>query len=285
MLKVSELKKIFPKRSPESHKGQNGRVLVIGGSIEYYGAPIFSAIGALHSGVDLVYLAVPECNFEVTRNYCPDFIVRKYQGEYLNSKAFDLISSLAVQCDVIVIGPGLGDRKETLETVKKIITEVSKPMIIDADAIQVLQSMEKFPLKQKIVVTPHHQEFESLTGKPFKKSENIEQKNMLLRALATDIKINILLKGKEDIIASENGEIANNQTGNAGMTVGGTGDILAGAVAGLMAQGVEPFDACQLGAFTLGKTGDKLLKEKGYGFSASDLAAEFPYILRELSDF
>jgi len=107
-------------------------------------------------------------------------------------------------------------------------------------------------------------------------------KIVLLRTIATDLKINILLKGPVDLIASEEGEVVSNSTGNAGMTVGGTGDVLSGFVASLIAQGAAPFAACKAATYLVGKAGDNLYKQKGYGFSASDLALEIPYTVKSV---
>jgi ADP-dependent NAD(P)H-hydrate dehydratase / NAD(P)H-hydrate epimerase len=271
-------------RDPDSHKGQNGKVLVVGGSMEYHGAPIFSALGALNSGADLVYMAVPEVNFEVTRNFAPDFIIRKYPGEYLNTRAAELILGLAQKVNVVVIGPGLGDRPEILRVVKNLVESLDIPIILDAGAIQVLEMIDKFPLKNTIIITPHHYEFEKLIGKSFKVNDPAPHKTRLIRTLATDLKLNILLKGPIDIIASEKGEVEENDTGNAGMTVGGSGDVLTGVVASFMAQGLSPFDACASAAYSLGKAGDRLFKSKGYTFSSTDLAMELPYVIKDLID-
>lgn len=281
MLKLAELKKLFPERNKLSHKGDNGRVLVVGGSIDYYGAPIFSGLGSLYGGADLTYLAVPECNFDVSRSLYPDFVVKKYSGNYLNMNGFDMIMAMAQKCDVVVIGPGLGDREETLETVKNIVLKVGKTTILDTKAMQVLQMIDQIPLPQKIVITPHHLEFELLTGKSFKIQQGIEQKSAILRTVAADMNINILLKGPQDILVSERGEVQVNTNGNAGMTVGGSGDVLAGLVGGLISQKIEPYDACLIAVYALGKAGDKLFKEKGYFYSATDLANEIPYVLKD----
>lgn len=86
-LRSGDIRKLYPRRASDSHKGMNGRLMIVGGSIDYYGAPLLSALGALYSGVDLVYLFVPECNFDVARSMYPDFIVRTFPGEYLDVKA------------------------------------------------------------------------------------------------------------------------------------------------------------------------------------------------------
>lgn len=282
MVKFIDFKKRVTKRVAQSHKGQNGKVLVIAGSIDYHGAAIFAAWGALNSGADLVTMIVPESNFEVSRNFSPDLIIRKYPGEYLNSRAQEMIMALSLKADVVVIGPGLGERPETMRVIKFIVEHLQVPTVLDADAIQVLEMLDKMPLKQSLTITPHHAEFERLTGKPFKITDPADHKVRVIRTLANDLKINILLKGPIDIIAGDDGRIEENQTGNAGMTTGGSGDVLAGLVAGLIAQGLTPFDACAGGAYVLGLAGDKLFKEKGYAYKASDLAGEIPYIVKDI---
>lgn len=282
MLKILELKKKIPKRNPVSYKGKNGRVLIIGGSLEYHGAAILSAWGALNSGADLVTMIVPECNFEVSRNFSPDLIVRKYPGEFLNSRAQEMILTLAKKADSIVFGPGLGDREETLKTIKFIVEKVNIPTILDASAIQVLEILDKMPLKQQLIITPHHTEFEKLTGKSFKITDPKDHKVRVIRTIANDLKINILLKGPIDIIAGDDGQIEENDTGNAGMTCGGSGDVLSGLIGGLIGQGLSSFDACASGAYILGTAGDKLFKEKGFAYRASDLAMEIPFIVKDL---
>lgn len=156
-------------------------------------------------------------------------------------------------------------------------------MVLDSSAIQVLQKIKNFPLQQKVVITPHHNEFEHLTGKDVKVSGSVSGKVVLARTIATDLKINILLKGPQSIAASEDGTTVMNATGNAGMTVGGSGDVLSGYIAALIGQGANAFDACRIGSYVFGKVGDALLKQKGYGYTASDLAEELPVIVRQFA--
>ncbi|MBU0668135.1 NAD(P)H-hydrate dehydratase [Patescibacteria group bacterium] len=278
-LKQSDVRKLYPRRAPDSHKGMNGRVMVVGGSIEYYGAPMLAALGALYGGADLVHLFVPECNFNVSRSIYPDFIVHSFPGDYLDMKAITPVIDFSRKCDAILIGPGLGEREETGEALLKLVKGLEIPTVLDAAAIQVFQKIHEVP-SQQIVITPHHNEFETLTGKDIKISGSLSNKVVLLRTLATDLKINILLKGPTDLIASEDGEVVSNCTGNAGMTVGGSGDVLCGLVTGLIGQGATPFAACQAAAWVLGRAGDELMKMKGYNYSASDLAFEIPYVAR-----
>jgi len=283
VIKAGDVRSAYPRRAPDSHKGMNGRVLIVGGSIDYFGAPLLCGYGALGGGADLAYIFVPESNFEVSRSHSPDFIVRKFPGEYLDMKGVTPIVEFAKKCDVLLMGPGMGEREETMEAMKSIIENCPVPMVLDSSAIQVVQKIKNFPLNQKVIITPHHNEFEHLTGKDVKVSGSISGKVVLARTIATDLKINILLKGPKSIAASEEGETAMNSTGNAGMTVGGSGDVLSGYIAALIGQGANAYDACRIASFVFGKVGDALFKQKGFGFTASDLAAELPFVIRQFS--
>lgn len=282
-IKSSVVEKILPRREATSHKGKNGKVMIIGGSVDYYGAPILSGLGALYSGADLVYLYVPECNFECTRSMYPDFIVKKYPGEFLTERyAEQIIEFGKEKCDSILIGPGLGDREATLSAVLNIVSELHVPTILDADAISVLKKINKFPLQQQLVITPHQNEFRNLTDKDIEISEKDPKSFVLLRSLSMDLHISVLLKGHNDFIASEDGNVELNTTGNAGMTVGGSGDVLAGVVATFLAQGLDSFDAARAAAYVTGLSGDLLKKQKGYYFSASDIAFMLPYAMLKI---
>lgn len=280
VIKESVVSKLLPKRLPASHKGDNGRVLIIGGSLEYFGAPILAGLGALYSGADLVYLFVPECNFDVARSLYPDFIVRSFQGEFLTSRVTPQIIEFGKNVDSVLIGPGLGNNEKTIEAVMDIVKNLHISTVLDADAIPALKKIEKFPLEQSIVVTPHGNEFENLVDRDIVVKEEDAKSIILLRSLSMDLHINVLLKGHIDYISSEEGVVDKNITGNAGMTVGGTGDVLAGFVASLLARRLEPFDAARCAAFYAGKAGDLLKKQKGYCYSASDLAMMLPCVLK-----
>ncbi len=287
VLRRNDVKKIFPSRIPESHKGMNGRVLIIGGSADYYGAPILSAMGALNSGCDLVYLYVPECNFDVTRNAAPDFIVKKYSGDYFNKKAAHEIANFAKTCDCALIGPGIGEDENVIDGVIEFLKRAKIPIVLDSTAIYALKKIKDFPFEQPIVITPHLNEFERLIDKELDIADSIglERKKILyLQMLSKELHINIVLKGKDDYISSDEGAICKNTTGNAGMTVGGTGDVLAGFVVSLTSQGANFINACKIAAFANGLAGENLFKKKHHCYTASDLAAELPFVIKNLRD-
>jgi NAD(P)H-hydrate epimerase len=270
------------KRRKDSHKGDHGRVLVIGGSQEYLGAPVLSAMGALRGGADLVYLMVPEANFQATRSISPDLIVRKYPGDLSGRKDAQVILDLAGRCDSVVIGPGMGRDRRSDAGVAKLLERIEKPVVIDADAINALKGRLDVLKKMNAVLTPHSGEFEALTGKVLP-ADGEERRDMVLNT-SEALSAVILLKGAVDIIAGF-GEVKLNDTGNPGMTVGGTGDVLAGVLAGFIAQGAGVFEAACCAAFLCGAAGDELYRHKGYGFTAGDLAEELPYTMKDIMDF
>lgn len=269
-------------RSPGSHKGDNGRVLVVGGSAVYHGAPLLSAKAALNGGADMAYLAVPEINYVTSRNFAPDFIVRKYRGDFLSPEAVPAILELMRKCDALVIGPGLGEAADVRQAVLEILASTTIPAVIDADAIKFVASDVSILKKVNAVVTPHAGEFKTLTGEAL--PEGIEERRASVAKHAQQLGATILLKSPIDIIASPRGSVKLNATGNAGMTVGGTGDVLAGLVASLAAQKLDSFTAASCAAFINGAAGDELYEGKGYGFTASDLAEQLPHTIKKIID-
>lgn len=280
-LTKSAIRKILPRRKTDSHKGDNGRVLIIGGSIDFYGAPILSGLGALYSGCDLVYLLVPECNFEVSRSFYPDFIVRKYGGNYLNVRALDAAAPLLEKSDTVLIGPGLTNNEDILTNVIKLLKKIEVPVVLDADALPAVLEVEP-KQNRPIILTPHHGEFKNLISEMLDDETPEEETMKLLKKYAEQWQAVILLKGYNDFIASADGNLFISTTGNPGMTVGGTGDVLSGLIASLLSQKLTPVEAASAGAFINGWAGDNLLEQKGFAFSATDLALELPYAIREV---
>jgi len=268
----------LPKRKPESHKGDNGRLLIIGGSVNYIGALILAGMAAFRSGVDIVTIAAPEKVAWAINTFSPDFITKKFKGDFFTLKHSDKIIKLSKDFDVILVGNGLGVRNQTIKFSQKIIKNIKKPKVIDADAIKALKLSDV----SNAIITPHENELKIFLENNLKNkkileeifNKNIELENKakkLQYALVNFLKKNniILLKEKTDIIISKN-KIKFNKTGNAGMSIAGTGDVLAGLTAGILAQTNSLFNSACSAAFINGIIGDYLLKKKGYGFIASD---------------
>ncbi len=261
-------------RNPDSRKGENGRLAVIGGSSWYFGAPALASFAAMRAGADLVYTVVPNAIAPTVASYSPDLIVWSYLGSELNKSALELIVELEPKTDAMVIGNGLTRTPEVLETANSILDSWKKPVVIDADPIGFVKGKHS-----KMIFTPHDGEFLRLTGK--KAPQEIKKRSELVKDEAKKLGATILLKGRVDIIS--NGEkIYLNKTGNSGMTCGGTGDTLSGLVGTFLSQRYEPVESARLGAYINGLAGDLAFKELGYSLRASDIINFVPKAMREL---
>ena len=267
-------------RPPDSHKGDFGRLLVIGGSEMYSGAPSLVALAALRTGVDLVFVAAPEKTAVSIASFSPNLITVRLAGDHLNESNVETLRPHIERSTCVAIGPGLGTHGDTVVAVAKILSlmkECKKPTLVDADAIKAMGKITNntgFP----IVVTPHAGEFHVLSGKP--PSSDLRTRVEETRSLATALSGTVLLKGHVDVI-SDGEHVKLNRTGNPAMTVGGTGDVLSGVVAGLMAQGVPEFKASVAGAFINGAAGDLAVVELGDHIAPTDLIHLIPKIMIE----
>lgn len=247
-----------------SHKGQNGSILIVGSNRDYVGAAIFAAESALTQMMDLVYIIAPEESAKVIKSYNPEFIVRGVKGDVLDLNAYDDIMEVASRVDSVLIGSGSGVDEKTADLFNKIVSELSIPLVIDADALKLV---EKDNLSGNVILTPHEHEFEKFFGVklPFKQEDRID----LLNKLSKEYSCVILLKGVVDIISSPD-DYKLNRTGNPGMTIGGTGDLLAGLTVALSSQ-ISLFDSACIASFLLGSAGDKALEEKGFNYRINDI--------------
>jgi NAD(P)H-hydrate epimerase len=265
-------------RNPTAHKGDFGRLLVIGGSEVYSGAPTLVSLGALRTGVDLVYLAAPAKTAYAISSMSPDLITIKLEGNNLKPSNMETLKPYLNMVDAVAMGPGLGLNPETAEFVKLCIEETEKagkPLLLDADGLKAFTRFKR-PLKVPLVLTPHAGEYAILTGQAL--PENQDDRILAVQKTAKALNAVVLLKGKVDIICDAE-RLKLNFTGNPGMTVGGTGDVLSGIVGGLMAQHVEPFEAAVAGAFVNGAAGDFVASEIGFHMVATDIIDWIPQVL------
>jgi len=270
-----------PERPPHSKKGDFGRVLIVGGSPDYSGAPALSALAALRAGSDLAVIAAPRSVADVIRAFSPNLIVRPLRSDRLSPPDVPDVLALARRSTCMVIGPGLGTEEATFNAVSEIISKAAPgiPLVIDADAIKALASKPVGLAGSKTVITPHAGEFRLLSGAELPEPGDIEGRMEAVRKLARRLGAVVLLKAHEDII-SDGERTKLNITGNPGMTVGGTGDVLTGVVASLMARGLGPFEAACIGAFVNGMAGDMAAQELGYHILATDVIERIPLVLR-----
>jgi NAD(P)H-hydrate epimerase len=260
----------IPPRRKDAHKRMNGTVCVVGGSRLYHGAPFLCASGAMRAGVDLVFLAVPAEIAGSVRSMSPDFIVVPLPDSKLTRGNVSKLLSWVRDADVFAVGPGLGPQNP--ELVAQGLNEMKgegRSLVVDADALraQVIPSIRG----TGSVVTPHAREFERLFG--VRLPEETSGRAEIVAAQAKAGGVTVLLKGPTDIV-SDGERVAFNDTHTPAMTVGGTGDVLAGIVAGLLAKKVPPFEAACAAAYVNGAAGLEAAKRFGLHITASDVANE-----------
>lgn len=270
-------------RSNYSHKGENGKILILGGNGDYSGAPSIAGFSALSTGVDLVYIGSPKESSLAIKSYSPDFIVKSLKGDYLNLGNQKDILKIVDSVNAVLMGPGAGFEEETKKLFNVLISKIKKPLVLDADALKIVD-LNLIKNKEDLVITPHFQEFKIFFKDIIEKKglsldlnldnldyNQVQDKIAIFQRITKNINGTVILKGKYDFIFQKN-KFRLNKTGNPAMTVGGTGDSLAGVVTSLLSQGLDSFDATCLGAYLNGKAGDLAFNEYGNGFKASDLS-------------
>jgi NAD(P)H-hydrate epimerase len=269
------------RRSPDAHKGEAGRLLVVGGSEVFSGAPTLVAMAAYRTGTDLVFVAAPEKTALAISSVSPNLITLKLPGQNLARSHIALLREQFEKASAVAIGPGLGMSTQTVSAVRKIVglaVQRKKPMLLDADGLKALGVIKKRIFDAPTVVTPHPGEFQAIAGKA--PSRDLAIRIEEVKELASKSGAVVLLKGHTDIV-SDGTRTKLNNTGNPGMTVGGTGDVLSGIVAGLMAQGVDAFRAAVAGAFINGAAGDFAEEKYGYHLTPTDLLDHIPRIMND----
>ena len=265
-------------RLAEAHKGMFGRLLVIGGSNVFSGSPALAALAGLRTGIDIATIAAPEQTANAISSMSPALITIKLKGKHLNSNNLSTLTEQLQSATAVVLGPGLGLHNETREAIKEIIEQVEKtktPLLLDADGVKAFAEFKR-KLDCPLVLTPHVREYEILTGTTLPIA--LVEKSQAVQKMARKLGATILLKGAVDIIS--NGECTKfNFTGNPGMTVGGTGDVLSGIIGGLLAMGANSFVAAVAGAFINGSAGDFVAVEKGYHMLPTDLLDWIPHVM------
>ncbi len=265
------------KRKSEGHKGDSGKILVIGGG-PYSGAPALAGLAALKAGADLVTVAVPVSVAKIVASYSPDLIVRKLSSNVLCPDDLSILMDLINSHDVVVMGMGLGRAAETLEAVRKILPFCRKA-VLDADALAALSGVifESLAGNCELIVTPHAGELSLLRN--METPEKIESRIKAAREFSEEKGAVTLLKGKVDII-SDGKQTLLNRTGNAGMTVGGTGDVLAGLTGSLFSRN-PAFLAAACATYINGAAGDLAFEKAGNGLLATDVIEKIPEVIKE----
>ncbi|OYT61761.1 MAG: bifunctional ADP-dependent NAD(P)H-hydrate dehydratase/NAD(P)H-hydrate epimerase [Thermofilum sp. ex4484_15] len=266
---------VYKRREPWSKKGDFGRVLIIGGSAYYSGAPALSALASLRTGSDLAVVACPKAVVNVIRSFSPNLIVRPVGEEFLTENEVSALLELSDSFDSIVVGPGLGLKEDTLRAVREFLRGLrpDKPVVVDADALKALLKDLGVIKGKKAVLTPHAGEFKLLTG--IKLTNDLREREEAVIKLARELNVTVLLKGHVDVI-SDGRVVKLNKTGNPGMTVGGTGDVLTGILATFLAWSGDPLESACAAAFVNGVAGDMSKERLGYHLTATDLIEGIP---------
>lgn len=269
---------ILPDRDVFAHKGDFGKILLLCGSRGYTGAAALAAMGALRSGAGLVFLGVPESIYAIEAVKLTEAVVFPLPDEkgMLSGAAVPRILERLPRMDAVLIGPGLGQSAGTEEVVRAVLEHFERTVVADADGINILAA-HKDILRGRAaptILTPHEGEFARLGGVAG------NDRAAAAENMARELGCIVLRKGHETVI-TDGVETYINRTGNPGMAVGGSGDVLAGIIAGLLGQGIAPLEAAACGAWLHGKAGDLCAQEMGqYGMLPSDLLSALPRLLK-----
>jgi NAD(P)H-hydrate epimerase len=278
------LKEVYKPQPVEAHKYDNGLLLIIGGSEFYSGSPALSAFAAFKAGVDMVQIIAPERAANIIASFSPILAAYPLKSERLTKKDLPTILAMTKSAQIVakdkvavLIGGGLGRSKETQDTILEYLSQISVPVVIDADAIHALAKNPKVIAGKPVVVTPHLYEFYVLTGKEVIDAEQGVRQKLVFEE-AKRLRTTILLKSKIDII-SDGKELVLNETGTPYMSVGGTGDTLAGICGSLVARGASPFLAAQAAAYINGKAGEIAAEKLKMSLTATDLIDAIPEVV------
>lgn len=276
----ADLKRV-PARRPDSHKGTYGKVLTIAGSRNMAGAAAFSGKAAYLTGSGLVTLFTPECNREILQGLLPEAVMKTYAEEgHLSEELEELIDG----SQVIVIGPGLGKSSRAKEILQITLENAVCPLVIDADALNILAEGNLRWLagtKASCILTPHKKELSRLTGY---NTQSLEEKQIeICEAFSRRYGVILIAKDARTLVHDGTGNIYVNTSGNNGMSTGGSGDVLTGMIAGLIAQGADPCEAARLGVYLHGLAGDQAASDTGvYSMTASDILQAIPAVMSRI---
>ncbi|OGP32203.1 MAG: hypothetical protein A2073_00975 [Deltaproteobacteria bacterium GWC2_42_11] len=282
----ADIKKLLKKRPKDSHKGIFGHLLVLSGSTGKTGAAAMTCLGAMRVGTGLVTLGIPESLNRIMEEKLTEVMTEplpETKSKTLGGISFDRVKEVLKNKQAIAIGPGMTAVNDVRDLVLKLIKETNLPIVIDADAINVLKG-NLYVLKQAnvpTVMTPHPGEMARLLDLSTKdvQADRINTAS----GFATENNVTLVLKGARTVIASPDGMVYINMTGNAGMATAGTGDILTGMIAGFMAQGYLSVDAARIGVYLHGLAGDTVARKSGeIGMMATDLLTILPEVLNSL---
>jgi NAD(P)H-hydrate epimerase len=272
-----EIGKWLPRRAKFSNKFSTGHVQVIAGSEGKMGASVLCSRAAMRSGAGVLTASIPRCGYEIFQTSLPEAMCIPDDGMTA------LLSATPIErAQAIAIGPGMGQAPETALMLRRILSDSTVPLVIDADALNLISRREMIDkIPPQSVITPHNGEFDRLFGA----HENSFTRFDTLREMAVKYSLTILLKGAHTRICNASGEIWFNTTGNQGMAIAGSGDVLSGVIASFIAQGLTPASAAICGAYIHGLAGDLAVSRKGEdGLLSGDIIEQLPQAIRSVKN-
>lgn len=265
---LEDIAPLFPIRSKFTHKNEVGRLMIVAGSKGKMGAAVLCTEAAFRTGAGLVHVCVPKCGIDILQISIPEAMV-------IDGKGTNEIHTIPISDDTVLLGPGLGTGKKTLDAFENFIRSANQPLVIDADGINLL-AKKKSLLKQlpkDSILTPHPGEFRRLVGNWKNDFERLEK----LGAFCKKHRLNVVLKGAYSAVCNKEGEIYFNPTGNPALATAGSGDVLTGMIGALLAQGLVSFHALQLGVYLHGLAGDQAVRQLEMPWvQASDIIGFLP---------
>ena len=274
-------------RKPDSHKGDFGHIFILAGSARLTGAAVLCAEAALRSGAGLVTLGIPcglaSAIIKIKPIEAMILPLGETREKSLSLAAFQKIKDFVKQIDVLVVGPGVSQNKSTQALVRKVVAKINKPLVIDADGLNALTGHLKILQGNRLaILTPHPGEMSRLLGASIKKVQ--AKRKEVAKKFANEHNCTVVLKGHKTIVASPEGRIYENNTGNPGMATAGSGDVLSGMIAAFLGQGLNAFLAAKYAVYLHGLAGDLAAEEKTQiSLIASDITAKIPEAIKRCS--
>jgi len=277
-------------RKADAHKGDFGHVFILAGSARFSGAAVLCAEAAMRAGAGLVTLGLPESLNAAVIKIKPKEVMTlplpETKEAALAPVAYKKIKDFAKNVDVLAVGPGLSQDKQTQMLVRKVIAGLNKQMVIDADALNALAGhlkLLKFASSRvqgfAIILTPHPAEMARLSG--ISVARVASNRKGIAGRFAEDYKVTLVLKGHNTVVAQDKNKLYVNKTGNPGMSTAGSGDVLTGMIAAFLGQGLDAFSAAKYAVYLHGLAGDLAAKDKTQiSLIASDIIAKIPEAIK-----
>jgi NAD(P)H-hydrate epimerase len=286
LLDAEEIRAMLPVRTRADHKGTFGHAGIIAGSVGKTGAAAMAAMAALRSGAGLVTVALPQSLNDVLEAKLLEamtFPVPETEARTLSKEALAPLLSFAADKAAVAMGPGIGTHSETQALVRDLLGNVTRPLVLDADGLNAVAGHMETLRKTHapVILTPHPGEMARMLGCA---TAEVQRDRLGVAArLAQDREVCVVLKGAGTVVAGPDGRLAVNPTGNPGMATAGTGDVLTGMIAGLLAQRLSPWEAACAGVYLHGLAGDLAAFEQGeMGLLAGDVLRAIPRAIQQV---